>query len=516
MGYWVIKPNTKIDPDVEFAKAHDSTESLLQRVAPANIDIFMEYAFKDEKGKRIIQGTIHKEIQEHIDECKKRKLKNCGILAPWGHGKTEQVIGRTLDEMGKNKNIRIQIITNTDDNSTVRVTSIKKYIEEDKDYQAVYPDVQKGSNDDWGKHRLIIKRDSHAKDGTVEAWGITTSGTGSRADLQIFDDPVDMRNAILNPAMREQVKLAFTNVWLSRLVPDGFRIYIATVWHEDDLTHDLLKNEEWNFLIMRISEDFKSIECESCFKGTYSIPVWEIWNTDRLKEQLRTIGSRAFERGYRQKALSDEDRTFPHSEVIFNWDLYPGDIVLPHWARVTGVDPFGQAVVIFTLAVAPDGRRVPISIKRGKWAPKRTVRELLQDFDDFNSQIIVVENNASQDAIIQWAQEVGRKDMPIIPFCTGKQKADPELGLPSMDVEFENGAWVVCMKGIEETDAENTFNIWRRELRSHPIAEAADTVMASWFAREGARFLLKPKDETPDEVYGEDLGVEEVQIGSYD
>ena len=511
----MIKPNSKIEPSTEFAKAYDSTETLLQRVAPGNINIFMEYAFKDEKGKRIIQGAIHKEIQEHIDICKNRGLKNCGILAPWGHGKTEQVIGRLLDELGKNRNVRAQIICNTDDNAKSRVTSIKKYIEEDREYQAVYPYVKKGSNDDWGKHKLIIQRDSHAKDGTVEAWGITTSGTGSRADLQIFDDPVDMRNAILNPAMRPQVKEAFVNVWLSRLVPEGFRVYIATVWHEDDLTHDLLKNKEWHFLIMKISEDFKRIECESCFKGNYSIPVWDIWNTQNLKEQFRTIGSRAFERGYRQKALSDEDRTFPHSESIFHWNMRANDIVLPHWARVTGIDPFGQAVVIFTLAVSPDGRRVPISIKRGKWDPSRTVRELLQDFDDFNSQIIVVENNAAQEAIIQWAREKGRVDMPIIPFCTGKQKADPELGLPSMDVEFENGAWVVPMDGIEETDAENTFNIWRRELRSHPIAEASDTVMASWFAREGARYLLQPRDDSNDVVYGEDVGVEEVQIGSH-
>ena len=499
------------------ADQYDQTETLLQKQSRGHINTFMEYAFKDEKGLPIDQGQIHVEIQNHIDLCKQHGFKNCGILAPWGHGKTEQVIGRMLDEIGKNRNVRAQIVCNTDDNAKSRVTSIKKYIEEDREYKAVYPNVRKGSNDDWGKHKLIIRRDSHAKDGTVEAWGITTSGTGSRADLQIFDDPVDMRNAILNPAMREQVKLAFTNVWMSRLVPEGFRVYIATVWHEDDLTHDLLKNKEWHFLIMKISEDFKSIECESCFKGKYSIPVWKVWNTQNLKEQLRTIGSRAFERGYRQKALNDEDRTFPHSEQIFNWNMRASDIVLPHWARCTGIDPFGQAVVIFTLAVSPDGRRVPISIKRGKWAPKRTIRELIQDFEEHNSQIIVVENNASQEAIIQWAQEVGRCDMPIIPFCTGKQKADPELGLPSMDVEFENGAWVVPMDGIEETDAENTFNIWRRELRSHPIAEAADTVMASWFAREGARFLLKPRDDSDDTVYAEDMdGHEEVVIGSYD
>lgn len=486
---------------------------LAQKYAREQINDFIEYTFKDEKGKRVTQGAIHEEIQWHIDECKRQGKKNCGILAPWGHGKTEQVLARVLDEIGKDINLRAQIICNTDDNSVSRVTSVKKYIEEDEDYHKVYPNI-KQSKQDWGKHKITIIRDSKAKDGTLESWGITSAGTGSRADLQIFDDPVDMRNAILNPAMREQVKTSFYNVWMSRLVSDGFRIYIATVWHEDDLTHELLKNKEWNFLVMKVSLDFQWIECESCFKGNFRIPVWKHWNTDKLKEQCRTIGSRAFDRGYRQEALNDEDRTFPSSEKIFFWNTGK-DIVRPHWARCTGIDPFGQQVVIFTLALSPDGRRFPIDIRRGKWQPKRTVRELLQVFDEMNSQIIVVENNASQEAIIQWAQEVGRKDLPIIPFVTGKQKADPVLGLPSLDVEFENGAWCVPMLGVDEMDSENPFNVWRRELRSHPVAEAADTVMASWFAREGARYLLQGSSQEEEIIYQEDLDLETVKIGNY-
>jgi hypothetical protein len=104
----------------------------------------------------------------------------------------------------------------------------------------------------------------------------------------------------------------------------------------------------------------------------------------------------------------------------------------------------------------------------------------------------------------------------LVPFTTGKQKADPIFGLPSMEVEFFNGAWVVPMRGVDPQDAEHGFNIWRRELDEHPIGAAADTVMASWFAREGARYIAKEDPGNNGIITGEDVGVEQVQISNYD
>jgi hypothetical protein len=374
--------------------------------------------------------------------------------------------------------------------------------------------------DAWGSHKLVVERTNLAKDGTVESWGITTSGTGSRADLQIFDDPVDLRNAILNPAMRVQVKEAFKNVWLSRLVPGGSRIYIATVWHEDDLTADLRKDAAWKFLVMKISEDFKSIECDSALKGKYNIPLWKIWNEQNLRAQFRLLRERAYNRGYRQEAISDEDRTFPSSEKIFRADL-DSSCIAPHWPRVVGVDPFGQNVVIFTVAYEPRTfTKFLVDIRMGKWDPKRTVSEIIETWKTHQPSVVVCENNASQQAIVQWVQEVGGPSIPIIPFITGSQKADPELGLPSLEVEFANGSWIVPYKGIDELNSELPVNVWRKELRGHPVAAAADTVMASWFAREGVRYLTRHQEPKEEVVTGQDIAPEvyeeeACQIGDY-
>jgi hypothetical protein len=492
----------------------NKVEDILLYNAPLNINNFIQYVYKDESGKRVIQGDIHKVIQEHIDICRDKNIKNCGILAPWGHGKTEQIIGRTLDEIGKNINIRIQIICNTDDNSTSRVSSIKSYIEHDPEYHAVYPHVLP-SKIEWGKHKITVQRQSKAKDGTVESWGITTAGTGSRADLQIFDDPVDMRNAITNPALRQQVKDNFNNVWMSRLVPEGFRIYIATVWHEDDLTHELMRNKEWFFLIMKVAEDFSCIECESSFKGKFKISLWDaVWSKPALIQRYNEIGQRAFDRGYRQNAISDDDRTFPSSESIFDYNTPPG-FTPAFWPRITGVDPFGQAVVIFTIALNPYSmQRVVVDVKRGKWQPNRAKAEIIDAAIKNKSQFVICENNAAQNAIVQWVGE-SLKGIPIIPFTTTSIKHHLELGLPSVEIEMANGLWTCPYQGIDELDSENSINIWRRELRSHPVAEAEDTIMAMWFAREGARFLLDGRIPSEEIVTEDEMGVESVKIGNY-
>lgn len=488
---------------------------MIPNEARTNINLFIEYSLKDAKGKNVFQERIHEEIQWHIDECKRRKERYCGILAPWGHGKTEQaIIGRALDEIGKNQNIRIAVVTNTDDNSKARISSIIKYIQSDEEYHRIYPNVEPAQNEDWSKHKIIVKRESKSKDGTVEAWGITSSGTGSRCDMLLFDDPVDMRNTITNPAMRPMVKDCFKNVWLPRLVPGGMVIYIATLWHQDDNTSEILKNKEWKFLVMQVSEDFKSIECDSAFKGKFNIPLWSKWNEKELKQRFNLIGKRAFNRGFRQQALSDEDRTFPSSEKIFREDIGL-DVVGAEWPRVVGIDPFGQAVVIFVIALSPKGLKVRIDIRRGKWGPTRTIKEIIGVHRTYQPHIMVCENNASQEAILQWASEKNY-DMNIVPFTTGKQKADPELGLPSLEVEFANDSWLVPCKGIDTFDSEHPTNVWRRELMEHPLGKAEDTVMACWFAREGARFLMRKEEPVEEIVTQEEMGVEAVTIGDYE
>lgn len=232
-------------------------------LARTDVNAFIERIVTDNRtGGPVRQGEIHKSWQRHIGRCQELE-RFCGILAPWGHGKTEQVaIARSLFELGKNPNLRVKIVTNTPEFAQARLQTCQKYIKESRIFRQVFPGIQPAHESDWNKHKLVVQRDTYSEDGSIEAYGVLQTATGGRADLLIFDDIVDLNNAILNPAMRPKVVEAFHNVWLPRLEPGGFAIYIATRWHLEDVTGVLLANSQWRFLVQAVSEDLSGIESQ--------------------------------------------------------------------------------------------------------------------------------------------------------------------------------------------------------------------------------------------------------------
>lgn len=217
------------------------------------------------------------------------------------------------------------------------------------------------------------------------------------------------------------------------------------------------------------------------------LPLWEPkWSTAALAAKRRAIGERAYHRGFRQMALSDEERTFRSFDRCLQKGVAPASLVPAAAPRFMGVDPFGQHVVIFVLAQTKEPpRRIPVAIYRGSWGPAETVRHILEAYRQHLPQVVNVENVAAQEAIVQWCQEKGEV-IPITGFRTGKQKADPVIGLPSLEVEFENGSWAI---GYEEHEygCPCAWCAWIAEMRGHPLHPTQDCVMACWFAREAAR-----------------------------
>ena len=73
---------------------------------------------------------------------------------------------------------------------------------------------------------------------------------------------------------------------------------------------------------------------------------------------------------------------------------------------------------------------------------------------------------------------------------TGRQKMSQEIGLPSLDVEFEKNMWsfpLTLIKGHDRGSCDCGWCIWIREMAGHPGWVTTDAVMACWFAREGLR-----------------------------
>lgn len=89
----------------------------------------------------------------------------------------------------------------------------------------------------------------------------------------------------------------------------------------------------------------------------------------------------------------------------------------------------------------------------------------------------------SMDYILQFVRH--RSDVPVVPFTTGKQKADPVFGFESLAVELFNGKWLFPSRGGRshpEVEA-----LCQELLFYSPGQHVGDRAMALWFCREAIR-----------------------------
>jgi len=252
------------------------------RLARARSDpnAFIEYVMGDPGALPLRQAWFHEEWQAAIDEyCRVQ------IVAPRNSGKTTQVVGRAIWELGRDPDIRIKIVCATASMASERLMQIRRHLEENPRVKEVFPRLRPAARGRWTQSKLFVERASMGKDASVEALGISSSATGGRADLIIADDVVDRRNALQMPALRDSVKRAWFSDWTQLLEPEGRVIYICTLWQKDDLSHALMENPAYHVLFYAVGDELEAI--------------WpEVWSRDRLQERRDEIGTIEFSRAY--------------------------------------------------------------------------------------------------------------------------------------------------------------------------------------------------------------------------
>jgi len=472
-------------------------------LARRNAVVFNDFCFQDKGGKYWRSAGFHREWQKAYPEPGSGKFT--AIFAPRYHAKTSQmVMGRTLWELGRNPNLLIKIVCNVDDNAKKRVAELKQHIGENRRLHLVFPHLVPDKGLGWEKHKFFVRRDLIGREPTVESYGILSAATGDRADIIVFDDIVDMKNAVVQPKSRQTVKDSFNNVWINLLGPEGTALYIATPWHLDDLSHRIMVDPTWQvWKRPAIGEDGE--------------PLWhEMWPLEALEDRRNKIHDPAFQQQFMLKALSAEDATFSEEVIRFcirplNFGEWHRDDPIPRdWPRFTGVDP-GASLgarnspsVIMTVAVSPkDGVRYPLHILRRKMKFPELIQAIKDVNDEFRPQLVYGENNSFQLAVEQQL-EADRKDMPVKGHYTGSRKWDMFEGLPGVAAVMSHGGWVIpkpcrCDKipcVCHSPSCKCISCEWERELKYHPKWEAADILMAQWLCEEAAREGTRVRDRS--------------------
>ena len=145
---------------------------------------------------------------------------------------------------------------------------------------------------------------------------------------------------------------------------------------------------------------------------------------------------------------------------------------------------------MFTIVVHPNGSREILDVCSGRWTGPEIVQRIVDLHYRYQS-IVIVENNAAQDFILQFTQAMSA--VPVKPFNTGSNKYHPEFGIEGMATEMANGKWIIPN---QHGSVHPEVGAWINDILYYdPNAHSGDRLMASWFAREGARTGPPPKIE---------------------
>lgn len=431
------------------------------------------------------------------------------LMAPRNHAKsTAFTVNYTLWEIGRNHNVRILIVSATGGQSSAFLREIKNHMMLNLNYRRVYGDIfpeealngnstaKLGST--WTTSEIIVKRDNpRMKDPTVAVTSALGTVLSRRADIIICDDILSEANT-KTALQREKTREWFNDVLMPVLEPDGRIIVVGTAWNLEDFYHELMKKPSYN-----IRKRYQAITNEKT-KDT----LWkERWSYDKLMELKDELGSTSFNKSYMNMAMSQEDAIFKQEWTeaaklrgklrtllthfdYATWDL--GKVVISMGVDLAistkdGSDFTAMAV----LAELENGDKIPLHLEESKYSPSETRKRIVELAELFNPSVIVVENNAYQEALrIDLAETTS---LPIVGYTTGGEKFDAEIGLNSLAVEFENGKWILPY----DTSSGRTRGIVDKlvdGMLRFPSGHTQDILMALWFANTGLRKLKKGKN----------------------
>lgn len=475
--------------------------SVLQRLASAKAahlrlarerpEAFNSYVLRDEEtGRSLLLTEDQLEWHQLFDRHRKLLL--------WAHveaGKTNQMsIGRTLFELGKNPNLRVCVVSNTDRQAQKMCLAIQKYVEHSDQLHEVFPNLRRAPNMPWNQHQLYVARETRAKDPSVQTLGVHGNILGARIDLLVLDDLLDYENTV-SAARRDDLWNWYHSTIEGRLTAEARVVCIGTAWHREDFMHRLARSPAWHARRYPVIDEAT---------GASRWP--NRWPVARIEQKRIDLQSPIeFARQLMCVARTDEDSRFKKAWIdaclargegrglTYSLNALPAG-----YATYTGVDlgvrvkAGADLTVLFTIVLHPNGDREVLDIQAGRWTGDRIVERIVDTHRRYQS-IVYVENNAAQQFIVDFTRKLS--DVPVHPFTTGRAVHHAEFGIEGLATEMANGKWIIpsVRIGHELRPAHPELVHWVSELLYYdPAAHPGDRLMASWFAQSGAK-KLRPK-----------------------
>jgi hypothetical protein len=462
----------------------------LVRLAREDPDVMAEFVLRDEEtGKPVRQEQMHTEMQGAVTADGLVVVESCPES-----GKTQQLgVARVLFELGRKPGSRLVLLGNVQDGAIKTLSVVKRYMERSQELRAVFPRLLPG-NVLWTATAITVERDSFSKDPSVYCLGYHGALLGARVDGAVVDDFLDFENTRTESARRDCGSW-FRTTFMTRTTAEAWVAFLCNSWHEEDLSHELVA-DGWKHLRYPVLNA----------DGSSAWP--ERWPIHRIEEARRRLGPLEFARMFLCRPRDPGAETFGPEALRLALSQGRGYGLVPGLADpvggvdrliVTGVDigasrkARGGASAIASILISPARRQV-LRLWTGRVGAKELLWRVGEAARAFPGSYVVVENNGVQSHLVELANEFGEElsiPAPVLPFTTGKNKQDSQLGVDAMGAELEAGRWRLpsgrrgpAPGAMPEAWSPDLVKALVRQLRAYvPGEHPGDLLMALWMAR---------------------------------
>jgi hypothetical protein len=442
------------------------------------------------------------------------------LTVPPRHAKSEVFsIWFPIWRFAKDRNTRIILLSKTHDLALDFLKHIARHLEYNEKLTEDFGRFKPGEGEgEWapGSGHLDIAGRDQQKERSLRARGSGQQIYGMAADWLIADDVVTLDNSRTVRA-RDELDDWFKQEALTRVEDEGRCITVGTRFFHDDLYGRLIsattgeedEDEEPEALWEHIS--FPSLQDPITGQASTApdaVPLWPSkWTRKKLMRKRDSLGSRLFNATYQQQPIASEDQWFRREwlEDCRNFERGIGEAKWPREqvVRVVHYDPGITGFGVIFISDIPRPAEVyeiaPIDwIRRRGLGPEDAHNILEQwqvDYGPIN--FFIPEKNSwnwfDKHPVREWCH---RKGIRILKHHTGFNKIAVELGLRSLEVEFEFQRVDLPYKDDGGNSRRKT-SAFIDELALVPDGRYDDQAMAFWLPKPHFKELYRrPMERT--------------------
>lgn len=396
--------------------------------------------------------TIHDELEVFLAKPSSKKA----LLLPRGHLKSSIVtIGKSIQAILKNPNVRILIANQVWDMSRKFLAEIKAHLE-----LSTLPKIfGQFKSEQWNQDAITVAQRSHAKkEPTILTTGIEAETTGGHFDLIFLDDLVGHQNC-QTPEQRDKAK-RFRRSMINLLEPGGRLVEVGTRWHLDDTFSEIFEKEEayYDIMIRKVVEEGKII-----FPRKFNLQFDKrdkTWSEsakpcmDFIEHLRASMTSAEFAAQYMNNPIDEQNQIF-RPDYFKYYERRPDKLYVS-----MSLDPAiseKQSADYFAINVCGMDENYNIYVLdtlKGHWRVSEQIEHIFTMYEKWKPNAIGLEVVAYQKALKSWLEEKMRHTGIFFPITELKRNTNEskEFRIKAMEPFYREGKvfHAKWMKSLEE------------------------------------------------------------------